>query len=358
MALQISYPEHVHTASTVIEIACAVHHPLLLLYHIQRIRSRKVKAQRAGKRKQRKSYIAEFSVVVILAMIVEQCWISTAPWNPLQCLWVKKVSGCMWSASRCLLYFLYLERMFFVFEPSAWCFSSRFKWTVRTVVVSTASVGCALIVLFGGGAIDSVSGVCVLSLPSWLLAVAVFIDLVTVIMISVAFCRRLLLLNMTVKSNKATPRQSVPSASDGDGGRPRTMSRQTVCTADSTFVVIQKSLVLTAIALFTTPMSLLLAATVGLSSFWISIDFVVTSWTVVLIFSNHSRIYQRLCERLNRFVTIECLAIYSWYHCEDRICCCTRYRLNEVIGDKKVHPVHPTTATGSVSVPVPSPNGP
>merc|ERR1712062_820086 len=91
-----------------------------------------------------------------------------------------------------------------------------------------------------------------------------------------------------------------------------------------------KSIVLTIIALISTPGLLIISGLVGMTGFWIAIDNVVSGWMVVLIFAKHNWIYKHLCKHLERMVTPQCLSCYSCYCCEDYCCRCT-HQLDDVI---------------------------
>lgn len=387
MALDIEYSEGIQLAASIFEIFSAVHHSVLLLYHIPHVLTN-TKDRKGAKR--RPSNIEILSVIYMCSIAIGQFWEGTIRWNPLPyysditCSWTKKFSACMYALCKALMYLLFLERTYSAFADSVWAFSNWIKCTVRTVGCLYLLILWLLVVLQVDGEFDPVTDVCRIILPPFLSVIAIVSDMFIVLAISITFCRRLLLLNMSmttsrmmspspsIRSTTFTPKTptvpmtptspippqftlnsdtihtmdtispttpttpttpsipDTPTASTPIPETRRTMSLDTVSRECFTYDVLQKTLVLTTIALLTTPMSLILGAIVGMVGFWVSVDFMISCWMVMLMFAKHNWIYEHLCEHLEVMVTVNCLSIYSCYHCEDYFCFCS-HQLDQVI---------------------------
>ena len=200
-------------------------------------------------------------------------------------------------------------------------------------------------IVFVEGDFDPISDVCRINMPIWLMGVAVLSDIFIVLAISIVFCRRLLLVNLTVTANLTDTGSNV---SDATTPRKRTLSANIVSTTNFTFEVMRKSLVLVMVALLTTPTSIFLGATFGLIGFWVAMDFAISCWTVMLMFAKHNWIYEYLCQRLEGCITVTCLSYYSCFCCEDYCCCCT-HQLEEAATQRSSSP--PQIDIGDVPVP-------
>merc|ERR1711902_160910 len=111
-------------------------------------------------------------------------------------------------------------------------------------------------------------------------------------LISILFSRRLLFLNLYVKSN------------------------ENVSKDDILWGILVKSTMLTFIALITTETSLILMMVLGVSTIWISIDCMVNCWCIMLMFAVHKPLYFKMCGRLEPLISNKCLLCYSCH------CCC------------------------------------
>ena len=357
--IDVEYPADIQLASSIFQAIAAAHHILLLIYHIPHIIPIGVKSER-----RRPSPVELLSLFVLFLIAVQQWWEGTIRWNPLPnispvwCSWIKKFSSTLYGACKCSMYFLFLERLYVAFDHSALEFSRRMKWSVRIFSITWTFIILTQLMIFVDGEYDAISGVCTIILPTYLAGAAVLSDLVTVIAISVAFCRRLLLLNMKMKANTALESSPPPNPTKTDAKnvagsnetlRMRTMSSESVSKDCFTYDMMKKTLVLTVVSLLTTPGSIIIGAVFGLVGFWVAIDFIILCWTVILLFAKHNRIYDHLCGHLEVLVTIRCLSFYSCYHCEDYCCCCT-HQLDDAMTPDSPSQDSPATPTNGSDV--------
>lgn len=349
MALNVSYPAEVQWAFSFFEIVAATHHTILFIFHIPHVIPIKYSSST-----RRPSFVELLSVVVLLFIVIQQWWEGTMRWNPmphispLWCSWIKKCSACLYGTCKCLMYYLFLERLYAVFDFSAYQYKLWMKWTVRILGIIWLFVICTQLMLFADGEYDPISGICLLILPTYLAGAAVLSDIFFVMTISVAFCRRMLLLNMKRKNCESlrSPSPSISSESDAKLPKLRAMSEDSVSKECFTYNMVRKTLVLTLVGLLTTPGCIIIGALFGLMGFWVNVDFILSCWTIMLLFARHNWIYEHLCQRLEAMVTIRCLAIYSCYHCES-YCCCFTHQLDDAI--ESPLPATPTTPTTPVA---------
>lgn len=366
--VDVEYPADLQLASSIFQVAAAVHSIVLFTYHIGHIIPIRDKTTRRRGKKRRPSPVEILSLVVLFFFVLFQCWEATITiqWNPLPnislrwCSLIKRFSSILYITTKALLYILLLERLYVAFDRSDLAFSASIKWGVRMFIVLWLLTFGTLHILFVDGEYDDVTGVCFIILPSYLAGVGLLSDIVIVTAISITFCRRLLLVNRRMAISDALPVMELSStATSTKSGtdekelppeRPRTMSQDSVSTECFTYDLIRKTLVLTLVALLTTPASLIIAATIGLVGFWVAVDFIISSWTVILLFAKHNWIYDHLCKHLEVMVTIKCLSIYSCYICEDYCCCCT-HQLEEATSPESP----PTSTPGTAISPAESP---
>ena len=150
MALvDVSYSADLQLASSIFEVAAAVHQIVLFMYHIRHIipiwdTSTKRRARR------RPSPVEILSLVVLFFFVLHQCWGATTRWNPLPnislrwCSWTKKLSSTLYGICKALLYFLLLERLYVAFDGSDLEFSASIKWGVRMFIALCTFIVCIL----------------------------------------------------------------------------------------------------------------------------------------------------------------------------------------------------------------------
>ena len=124
-------------------------------------------------------------------------------------------------------------------------------------------------------------------------------DLSLSIIISVLFTRRLLLLNLeTFKNEMIYGPSSLKSMSEVVENMPH-------------FIVLNKTTLLACITLGTNQFTILAAGIFRFSSMWSSLNTMVNCWCIMLMFSCHNNVFERICGGCKGMVNTECLNCYS-----------------------------------------------
>ena len=199
--------------------------------------------------------------------------------------------------SKMALYFLLIERLFTVFNNSAHSFSAQFQKVARMLLIIWIIVTIVLIFWTGDGYYNVERDECYDNYPLWSIGITAGGDFVIGIYTSVMFTRRLMLLQIsTLRSNE--PSKTGSTTYDSDFEPPnlsKTASNQTLTTSKSDIIaamkankklleILKKFTFLTFVSVFTTLWSLIFTGLFELAGMWISVDGMVNSWAILLMF--------------------------------------------------------------------------
>ena len=207
------------------------------------------------------------------------------------------------------VYYLFLERLFSIFANSAYKFKKRHIQMSRVGFALYLIAMYILFLVLGDADFNHITNSCIAAWPFWLNILVTAWDLICCISISILFARRLL----SIKINTVN-HASVDSLESNQN------VQNNICDAmqdDVTRKILKRSTLLTSIALFTTTLSLLFSAVLGLTAMWIALDMMVNSWCIILMFKPYHGIYIICCGKMENCVGIKCLRYYS---CN---CCCS-----------------------------------
>eukprot|EP01083_Nonionella_stella_P008489 24503_1 len=205
-------------------------------------------------------------------------------------------------AVKTTLHILFIERLFITFKHSSHAFSNYYIYPSRIFILLNVSIMSILLFIFGQGIYLEVEDTCQAVYPFWLVLLGILLDFCIGIGICVVFTRRLMWLSATSCIEPHQRRSSLA------------MVQNTVIP----WRLFNKFTVLTIFAVFTTFCSMILAYIFGLYRGWVSIDTMINSWCIVLMFSVYDKLYIRLCDQLQKITKLECFLICFGCNC----CCC------------------------------------
>ena len=249
------------------------------------------------------SFFCLFMLGLLMGWGVFIAWNLYPEW--FLCSYLLKIGLILWGINKVALYYLFLERLFSVFDKSALSFSKMQILAPRILLGLHLGIGVTLTGLYGNGAIIETNGQyhCRGKYPIWLNLYAAVGDFIICTVISIIFARRLLLLNIGLIWKKQ-------ELSKKDGNDVIDTMYDTMVD-DSMWELLSKSTILSFVALFTTEISLICIGLLGWATFWGGINSMVDSWCIILMFVNYKRLYFVICGKLERLVTLNCLSCYS-----------------------------------------------
>jgi len=201
------------------------------------------------------------------------------------------------------LYYVYIERLFLIFKGNVYAFPKWQKYTLRSLLV-LMSVSWTIVVCVGaphGSTFLEESNTCLRHPSMAVNTTFVTIDFLMCATVTALYCRRLLIFIARLETRFLNPRNN------GPGPNPAHQEADKLY-----FKIMVKSTVLTFVASLSTQISIVLLTLFGMPSLWVSIDSVINSWCLILIFDLYDdlfNLYPRcccLCERLMSYYCIVC----------------------------------------------------
>eukprot|EP01084_Bolivina_argentea_P258163 435124_1 len=276
--------ESIHLIRNTINVIAVIHNILILLYHschFQCICDSKLQ------------YVSLYVMSLIASSSIYNTFTAWIILTTITCKWIYLIGLILWVIAKVSMYFLFLERLFVVFDDTICKFKTSQIIPSRILLILYATIVIVLVLLFSDTKLDPVTNTCLSNLPIWIFGFYAIGDFVICTVISILFSRRLLLLNMALNFDDKT----------------FNISRE-----DCTWDILLKSSILTFIALFTTQISLILMIVIGVSTMWVSIDSIINIWCIMLMFSVHTSLYSKICSKAESCISYKCLLCYS-YHC-------------------------------------------
>ena len=160
-------------------------------------------------------------------------------------------------------------------------------------------------------------------------------DVIISVIISILFARRMLLLNASLNERRLSHFQQCPPNAPSVNVEDKNVKRKSHVFHDtildnSTWIMLQRSTLLTFITLFTSQIAIGLGAVLKLEALWCSIDSMVNCWCIMLIFVVHDKIYNVLCGKLqDKIITVGFMGCWS---CN---CCCQIRDASKIVDDEK-----------------------
>ena len=295
------------------------HNIILLIYHIYKLRVHQLNKTKTNPNdtespesihtsstKPKIPYIQKLSILAIFMMTLYTFYISIANLYgalnlyPISCNVIVYIASALFFGAHISNYFLFLERLFSVFSKSGYLkFKPLYVTISRVLLLSMLIFNTTLNLSLGHGQYDPFHDSCYFVYPTILNGVFVIQDLACSIIISVLFARRLLLLNLNAfYDDMITSQSSLRKISEKVENAPH-------------FDILNKSTLLTCMALGTNELCLLLSGMLGFTSLWSSLNSMVNCWCIMLMFTCHDKMFEKLCGRCKGVVNTTCLNCYS-----------------------------------------------
>eukprot|EP01084_Bolivina_argentea_P224760 379996_1 len=240
---------------------------------------------------------------IILTVLMETMFImglyTLFPKPPFNCQLVWILYGLSWLIAKFSLYCLFLERLFMIFRGSSMGFKKSHIFTARVMLLFNLFLCIILAIIFIEGSYNEHINNCSGSMPFLLRVLTACNDAMICSIICILLSRRLLLLSLsfaeTEQKNDIT----------------------NVMMDDEVLHILSKTSFLCYIMVVSTTLSLIFSGIISMSLSWLSLDFMVNCWCVLLMFAAHQRLYTICCSECEKLmVTIKCLSCLS---CN---CCC------------------------------------
>ena len=245
------------------------------------------------------------------------------PLSFIKCKWVATIGILIYQTYKGMIYILFLERLFLVFQQSTYKFSKSFIISSRAFIILFVSVCIVLIICITNGTIINETNACKADIPQWSTSIIIIADLIIMYLISTLFSRRLLLLSCSLTSlqfNNFTKHNKNNNKHD-----------KTYDAYYRNVKIAKKSTLLTLSAILTTILSLIVIGFLGQSSMCAAIDSMVNCWCIMLMFAIHNKLYNIICGKTELLIHSKCLSCYS---CN---CCCRITINNTNNGNKTPH---------------------
>eukprot|EP01084_Bolivina_argentea_P237920 399745_1 len=357
--LSLTVYDPAQTLSTVIEFIATFHNITLLILHCYCM----IKAKKEIKAKWSIFGTEYWSILSISLLVLFDILtiVTSFGLHPrfISCKIYMDLFATEYLLSKMSLYLLFLSR-FHVFNDTRYQFKPR-NILICKICLIIYLIGCTIMAFTTGkGHYVVEHNICAGNRPFFSRAIVAFGDFFIGIFMSIVFTRKLMqfgyssskYINQTpdnIKSNtpktEITPKNNISI----------TMQTKQTKTIIDTFKnenmfwswdALNKFTLLAIIAICTTLTSLILSAVFELSSLWISIDTMINTWCVLLLFSPYKKLYVSICKTCqNCCITDRCLSLYGC-NCG---CCKIETPLNvqKVISMQSMQSVQitPTTST-------------
>ena len=285
------------------EITAFAHCSTLLVYHLFGTLSKK----------QCVSKLQSLSVLAITIYLATNFLIILSSWrlhpNFMSCKTFVDVTAITYFLSKMTLYFLLFERLFTVFNNSAHSFSAQFQVIARLSLIIWSIITIVLIFWSGDGYYNPERDECYDNYPLWSIGITAGGDFVIGIYTSVMFCRRLMVVQLSSTVNESSKTGSTTYDSDYDvahgqlklsraeSSKSRISKSDIIAAMKSNrklLEILKKFTFLTFLSVFTTLWSLAFIGLFELAGMWISIDGMVNSWSVLLMFGMSFLVFEYL----------------------------------------------------------------
>eukprot|EP01084_Bolivina_argentea_P172544 298903_1 len=232
--------------------------------------------------------------------------------SDINCKWQVITGLIIYCISKLSLYYLFLERLFSVFYGTDFQFPKFQVYFGKISLILWMVILGSIIGIFGDGekaSNDDTLYLCVTNYPFWLNILVAIGDIIICSVISMTFATHLLQYEQQYYNNiRRNAEMEILTETE-----PLNMGANNAISLNQ---IARKSIILTLVALITTPVSLICAAIFGLTPLWTTMDSIINVWCVVLIFGINHRLFEILCGSLESKISITCL---SWCTCF--ICC-------------------------------------
>ena len=331
--LKFEYDTTITMLKDIISTICAIHNLLLFLYHLLHT---SVANEEKQKKKIKAFRLIYLSIFVLGYLCLFAIYTSFGSWykmkSQLACAWIIRFGVTGYALSKTVVYLFLMERLLLIFVNTSLQFNKIQKLMVRSIVTIYMVGAIFIIMLFVDGKYEN-NADCYSVIPFWIIIYGVGFDILASVVMSVMFSRKLLIVNLTMVESTMTSIVNVPSESLGNSNivstpsldvthSPKNVSKTSVIGSlenvnkdDKTFKILIKSTLLTFVALISTQVQLGISGIIGLNSVLAVIDSVINGWCCVLMFAKYDHVYTKLCKKMEKCITIQCLSCYSCDYC-------------------------------------------
>ena len=244
------------------------------------------------------------------------------------CQWIAMSIKLMFLFPKAIgLYFVYFERLFYIFRDSAYAFKPIQKWSFRMLLIIPVSFS-TILVYFNKEhtyVLDPDTNACSMALDRNGVIFSIIGDTLFCNLLSFLYCRRLLIFRSRLTTrflNNAAGAGGVHPGLPGAGNPPPAE----LVALNRIFKVMMKSTVLQFVAMLSSQSLVILMMVMGVASLWAAIDSVVNCWCLVLMFDLYDdlfRLYPFCCGLCEKLMCYHCIVCYSCH-------CCCRVNYGEI----------------------------
>lgn len=229
------------------------------------------------------------------------------------CQWIVSSIKLMFLYPKSLgLYFVYFDRLFYIFKGSAHEFRRWQMYLLRAMLIGGTL--CITLVVFLNAkdnyVLDPETNSCTARFSANGVVIGIAGDLLICNLLSSLYCRRLLVF----RTRLATRFLAHPAGAAAGNQPPADLQAM-----NQMFKLMVKSTVLQFVASFSSQLSVILMWILGVPSLWASIDSVINCWCLVLMFDIYDdlfHLYPKCCGLCEKLLCYQCIVCYSCH------CCC------------------------------------
>eukprot|EP01084_Bolivina_argentea_P316134 547912_1 len=231
-------------------------------------------------------------------------------------------------------YFLFLERLYAVFADTIYTFNLFTKCMSRILLSCYFAAICVMVFTTSFNIIPMT--ICSVQFPVIIYAILIFGDSFIGILISIICTRKLMAVGISNNSSTRSRISRCPSESTCTptaetqpspviypevpdtpvASIPQQLPFDLFNRDRITWAVVNKFTLLTLISICSTFFTLMFCAIFGGLQLWMTVDTIINSGTVMLMFAAHHKIYTKLCLKIqNKIISIKCLSYYSCHYC-------------------------------------------
>ena len=181
--------------TSIIEGAASLHNTILLIYHIYHV----IQHRRIKHRTSKLEVLSIISMFFMVIFNILSTKVSSILHPIIGCQLFTNIAASEYLVSKITLYFLFLERLFSVFQNTHYSFKPKSIWTSRILLSLYLPSTVYLLFQTGHHCYNSEYNVCEPKWPMWTHALISFGDFFIGILISILFTRRLMMLGMSTK---------------------------------------------------------------------------------------------------------------------------------------------------------------
>ena len=237
------------------------------------------------------------------------------PLSQVACEWILLTVRLSFVYSKTLgLYVVYIERIIHIFKNNVYAFTKREIFSLRAIILLVTAAASMILIKSNSEVVHYLpskqGGDCRLDNPIHLLLIIIIIDFVICNLMTVVYCRKLLIFWQRLNTRYLTE-----PASNAQNPNPNTPNLD----ADTKYYnIMVKSTVLTFIASISTQSTFIFVYIMGISSMWCAMDCIVISWCLILIFDlydNLFNLYAFCCGLCEKLLCYHCILFYSCHYC-------------------------------------------